>query len=151
MWGDLSAMKGKRNRARGRGAKRRWGPDCAIGHEKCQRPRYSIWWDGKSRFYRNALIRLAPRISRVSFFVCYQSWFRSLCLCSNLDDNRLFHPTTDSAPATFVSDTIWISLKQGASPPLPPSETESRRWFVAASDGFDILERNIEYLCYNKK
>lgn len=28
------------------------------------------------------------------------------CLCSNLDDNRLCHPTIDSAPATFVSDTI---------------------------------------------
>jgi len=74
--------RGKETRATGKRVKRRWGPDCAIGHEKRQRPRYSIWWDGKSRFYRNALIRLAPRISRVSFFVCYQSPGLGPCVCA---------------------------------------------------------------------
>lgn len=54
------------------------GWDRAIGHEKRQRLRY-IWLGGKSRLYRNALIRLASRISRVSFFVCFfLAWFFSV-------------------------------------------------------------------------
>lgn len=132
----------RRGGSRGEGEKRRW--DRAIEHEKRQSPRY-IWWNGKSRLYRNALIRLASQISRVSFFVCHQSWFRSLSVLQ-LRGQLALPPATDSALATFVSDTIWISLKQGALPLLLPSEMESRRWFVAASDDFDILGWNIEYL-----
>lgn len=140
---DLSATrKGKRNGTREEGARRRWGPDRAIRHEKRQRPRYiCIWWDEKSRFSIRMHLSDWLRESAASASSFASSSGLGPCLYSNLDDNRLSPslaspppPTADSAPATFVSDTIWISLKQGAPPQLPPSETESRRWFVAASD-----------------
>lgn len=77
-------------------------------------------WTGRLALYRNALIRLAPQFSRVSFFFqCARPTTTTPPESSRgLQDLLL--------PRTSISDRIWISLKRRG--PIGLFPTMTRKW-----------------------